>query len=208
MPDLNLNSLSRFSKQSSTMVLEVYSHCEVPAGCGGAVLRWRRAGEPVPFNMRTLFASKEATIFLDEAVITRQVRPDVMFGKHVLGFHLKDIAPSDGVIMFRAEITEQFLKIMKFEGDFPIRTQDDGRWKYTFGEPASDDWKQPDFDDSKWLALRSREMDPMRPHGYNMSRFIDSLKQEGMMPLGPQEDGNFERPIWIRYVFSIEEAQK
>ncbi len=35
MPDLNLNSLSRFSKKSSTMILEVYSHCEVPAGCGG-----------------------------------------------------------------------------------------------------------------------------------------------------------------------------
>lgn len=207
MPDLNLNSLSRFSKKSSTMILEVYSHCEVPAGCGGAVLRWRRAGEPIPFNMRTLFASQEATIFLDETVITRHVRPDVLFGKHVLGFHLNTIVPSDGVIMFKADITDQFLEIMKFEGDFPIRTRDNGRWKYTFGKPANDDWKHPDFDDSNWQPLQLKEMNPIRPRGYDMSRFINNLKNEGIVPLGAQEDGKFERPIWIRYVFSIAEVQ-
>ncbi|MCI0713596.1 MAG: hypothetical protein L0154_25795 [Chloroflexi bacterium] len=207
MPDLNLNSLSRFSKKSTRLILEEYSHCEVPAGCGGVVLRWRRAGEPIPFTMRTLFASKLSAIFLDETVITRHVRPDVMFGTHVLGFHLDKIAPDDGVIMFRAEISQQFLDIITFAGDFPIRTQANGRWRYTFGTPANDDWKHPDFDDGKWQPLQLKEMNPMRPHGYSLSRFIDNLKDEGITPLGTQEDGSFERPIWIRYVFSITEAQ-
>jgi len=34
-----LNSLHRFTKHSK-LVLEAHSHCEVPAGCGGAVFKW------------------------------------------------------------------------------------------------------------------------------------------------------------------------
>jgi hypothetical protein len=37
--DLRLNSLSRYTKRSPEYVLEEHSHCEVPAGCGGVVLR-------------------------------------------------------------------------------------------------------------------------------------------------------------------------
>jgi hypothetical protein len=206
MPDLNLNSLSRFSKKSTRLILEEYSHCEVPAGCGGVVLRWRKAGEPIPFTMRTLFASKQANIFLDGEIITRHVRPDVMFGQHVLGFHLEGIVPDDGIIMFKAEISEQFRDIMSFEGDFPIRTKADDRWKYLFASSADENWKQLDFDDSNWTPLKRKEMDPTRPHGYNLARFIENLENEGIAPLGTQEEGETERPIWIRYVFSIEEA--
>ena len=39
--ELRLNSI-RFDKQSPRLTLEEHSHCEVPAGCGGVVLRWRQ----------------------------------------------------------------------------------------------------------------------------------------------------------------------
>ena len=32
---LRLNTLNRFRKHSPRLLLEEYSHCEVPAGCGG-----------------------------------------------------------------------------------------------------------------------------------------------------------------------------
>lgn len=41
MPDnLKLNTLDRFTKQPGLLALQESSHCEVPAGCGGVVLRW------------------------------------------------------------------------------------------------------------------------------------------------------------------------
>lgn len=53
MPDreLKLNSISRFSKQSPRLVLEEHGHCEVPAGCGGVVLRWRGADDPIALKL-------------------------------------------------------------------------------------------------------------------------------------------------------------
>ena len=49
--DLRLNELQRYRKTSSRLALEVHSHCEVPAGCGGVVLRWRRPGAPVGISL-------------------------------------------------------------------------------------------------------------------------------------------------------------
>jgi hypothetical protein len=40
-----LNSLDRFRKQPGRLVLEEHSHCQVPAGCGGGVLRRRNPQE-------------------------------------------------------------------------------------------------------------------------------------------------------------------
>ena len=43
MPDrqLRINTLSRYRGRPPRLVLEEHNHCEVPAGCGGVVLRWR-----------------------------------------------------------------------------------------------------------------------------------------------------------------------
>jgi hypothetical protein len=65
MPDeLRLNSLSRYSKQSDEYTLEVHSHCEVPAGCGGVVLRWRNPRLSIPIEIWT-YTTGEAQLFLD-----------------------------------------------------------------------------------------------------------------------------------------------
>ena len=49
MSEQQLNSLERFRKRSPRLLLEQYDSCEVPAGCGGVVLRWRdpHAARPV-----------------------------------------------------------------------------------------------------------------------------------------------------------------
>jgi hypothetical protein len=43
-----LNSLDRFRKHPGQLVLEEHGHCEVPAGCGGVVLRWRNPNPSPP----------------------------------------------------------------------------------------------------------------------------------------------------------------
>src|SRR5574339_211352 len=53
---LRLNTLHRFRKHSPRLLLQEYSHCEVPAGCGGVVLRWidREGGLPVVVRVAAL----------------------------------------------------------------------------------------------------------------------------------------------------------
>ena len=56
--ELSVNELQRFTKESQQLVLEQYGHCEVPAGCGGVVLRWVNPGAPVPMGCRVFSAGR------------------------------------------------------------------------------------------------------------------------------------------------------
>ncbi len=49
--ELRLNSIDRYVKRSPHFVLEEHGHCEVPAGCGGVVLRWLNPATTVPVRL-------------------------------------------------------------------------------------------------------------------------------------------------------------
>lgn len=51
-----LNSIDRFRKRPQRFVLEEHGHCEIPAGCGGVVLRWRNPQAAVPDAQRAFQA--------------------------------------------------------------------------------------------------------------------------------------------------------
>jgi len=63
--DLRLNELQRYRKTSSRLALEVHSHCEEPAGCGGVVLRWRRPGAPIGISLLSYVSGSSEGPFLD-----------------------------------------------------------------------------------------------------------------------------------------------
>jgi hypothetical protein len=84
--ELRLNSLARYPKSSPLFVLEEHGHCEVPAGCGGVVLRWRNPRAGVPVHM-WLYHEGDGALFLDGASLP-SARPVVSFGEHVLAFEL------------------------------------------------------------------------------------------------------------------------
>ena len=46
MRELKLNTLGRYGKNASHLVLEEHSHCEVPAGCGDKNPACRRQSQP------------------------------------------------------------------------------------------------------------------------------------------------------------------
>ena len=56
--DLKLNRMGK-----KGLVLEEYSHCEVPAGCGGVVIRWARSDAPA--EVRFVIPGPDARIYVD-----------------------------------------------------------------------------------------------------------------------------------------------
>ena len=76
--DLELNSLGRYGKSGSRLVLEEHGSCEVPAGCGGAVLRWRNPDSGLLFLLHA-FGNNKGSILLD-GVAPSSARPLIPFG--------------------------------------------------------------------------------------------------------------------------------
>lgn len=90
--DLRLNTLHRFAKHSPRLVLEEYSHCEVPAGCGGAVLRWLDPQEGIAarIEVRTL-GSVETWL---DATLVHGSHVTISPGAHTLFLHVKELGTS------------------------------------------------------------------------------------------------------------------
>src|SRR5437763_2980929 len=95
-----VNSLERFRKRSGRLVLEEHGHCEVPAGCGGVVLRWRNPLATIPLIV-SLYTPVEAHCFLDETEL-RTGGIDLRPGTHVVATAIEPVDCSAGLIMFAA----------------------------------------------------------------------------------------------------------
>src|SRR5262245_44488778 len=95
-----LNTLRRFRKHPQRLVLEEHSHCEVPAGCGGVVLRWRNPLAAVPLTL-SLYAPVKVTFFVDGAAL-QSSRVDVAPGRHVLGIAIENVDLDNGLLMVAA----------------------------------------------------------------------------------------------------------
>jgi hypothetical protein len=204
--ELRLNSLSRYEKVSPLFILEEHGHCEVPAGCGGVVLRWRNPNAGIPFSMR-LYSPGNCRLYVDGA-LPPSSRPVLPFGQHVLAFVVSGFDPEYTVLMFNgvgnvegdmraltsADITR--------EAEVLVRTAPDGTWRYTFSEPDDDAWMHPGFDDGGWSAMRRCDPPPIAD-GENQpaGRYqLDSLTRAGAESLGVR--GSASR-VWIRKVFEL-----
>jgi hypothetical protein len=155
----DLNSLSRFRKQAGRLILEEHGHCEVPAGCGGVVLRWRNPLSTVPIIIR-VYSPARLTCFLDGAEV-RIGMVDLAPGRHAFTFVLEDAVLSAGLIVFSA------VRFGFPAGDSPpsavvevplqLLSAADGSWKCVVHEPPTEDWKLPTFDDREWSVLTRTE---------------------------------------------------
>jgi hypothetical protein len=148
-----LNTLGRFRKDPGRLVLEEHSHCEVPAGCGGVVLRWRtRAVLPVVFHC---YLSGQGNWLLDGEELST-ARVDLVSGRHVIACAISSVDRSSGLILFAA--THWTAAPAGSPGSdpsqpsFKLVSAGDGSWKYTLDEPPAG-WSLPSFDDARWPAL-------------------------------------------------------
>src|SRR3954468_8478318 len=96
--DLELNSIDRYVKASPRFVLEEHSHCEVPAGCGGVVLRWSNPALAVPVRLEvwTSEGAGRRTVRID-GVMPSTSRPQIPPGRRV--FMIEAQPPEDEQIL-------------------------------------------------------------------------------------------------------------
>jgi hypothetical protein len=202
----DLNSLSRFRKQSRRLVLEEHSHCEVPAGCGGVVLRWRDPLALVPLTLY-LYTPVSAVCLLDGEEL-RSTRVDLPPGKHVVTLALENLNLSAGVILFAAvhagtpaEAKPQALVI---EAPVKVVSADDGTWRGTVNQPVSDDWKSLAFADQDWHVLTRAKVPKLDAHTTGKYQHDECVRQ-GAIGLGlPAPGGKQERAKWWQRLLGLQ----
>jgi len=202
--ELRLNSLSRYAKESPLFILEEHGHCEVPAGCGGVVLRWRdpRVGVPVRLH---LYTAGECRFQLD-GVTTTSARPVVPYGEHVLAFALADVDPEFIALMFAAVYRPaddpHVDSVPAQTGEISILSGVDDGWRYSSTEPVDDGWTLPGFDDSGWQPMRGcEERRPPEDSGWDRDRYqVDRLRELGAAGLGVTGGPG---PVWVRKSFTL-----
>jgi hypothetical protein len=205
MPDrkLKLNSLDRYSKDSPELVLEEYGSCEVPAGCGGVVLRWRNPDEGIPLPVG-IYTAGERDVTLDEQPLVSG-RPMVSFGEHVLAITVSGFDPACIVLMFAAIYDEADLAGVRLSHPTGqaarILSAADGTWKYT-AEPPDEEWAGLAYDDTGWLPMVARETArPPRDPQRDLDRWtLQRLSKKGAAGLGVRSHAP---KVWIRKRFVV-----
>jgi hypothetical protein len=134
---LRLNTLHRFSKHSPRLLLQEYSHCEVPAGCGGVVLRWieREGGLPVILRMAALGPIQ---CWLDEVELSSSTAL-LHRGEHVLALEVTELPRANTPIAVRLDVN------LPNNSATLLRSAPDPRWWYTPTRPSGD-WRTLAYD--------------------------------------------------------------
>ncbi|MGI5146626.1 hypothetical protein ACQEVC_09610 [Plantactinospora sp. CA-294935] len=201
--ELRLNSVSRYAKESPLFILEEHGHCEVPAGCGGVVLRWRDPLAGIPLRIR-LHAAGECRMLLDGAE-PPSARPVVPYGEHVLACTVAEVDPAYIALMFAAVYgpgDSHVDSTPEPAGETSILSTVDGTWRWSSTEPADDAWTRTGFDDTGWAPMELRaEHRPPEGTGWDQAGYqVRQLGELGAVGLGvPDGTG----PIWVRKTFRL-----
>jgi hypothetical protein len=199
-----LNSLDRFRKQSGRLVLEEHGHCEIPAGCGGVVLRWRNPHIALPFVIH-LYTRAAGRCFLDGEEV-RLGRRDIAIGRHILALAIEDVELSTGLLLFAASHDPKDYGRRKSsgagEGPLNVLSAADGTWKCTLAEPPPE-WTSLAFDDRDWLAM-SKAPTPKLDRGEEGAYAIDCCARLDAACLDlPRGDHPTRGRVWVRKVFEV-----
>jgi hypothetical protein len=134
---LRLNTLHRFSKHSPRLLLQEYSHCEVPAGCGGVVLRWIDREHRLPVILRMAALAPIRCWLDDRELISSTVELEA--GTHVLALELAELPHANTPIVVRLDVN------LPNDSATLLRSTSDSRWFHTLTEPAGG-WRGLGYD--------------------------------------------------------------
>jgi hypothetical protein len=199
MPDdLKLNSISRFSKASSRLHLEEHGHCEVPAGCGGVVLRWYNPAKALPL-LFVIYCPTRARLFIN-GIESTSARPLVPLGAVVLALEFETVVPGQALFVLAGGRNETFH--FSEEATCVLRSVPDGSWRFNVARPPNE-WMMPEFDGSAWPALVERPVDPPSPDDYRRHYATEWLTRFGARPLGVPAEVPATQ-VWVRKEFRNE----
>jgi hypothetical protein len=189
--ELRLNTLHRFAKRSSRLVLQEYSHCEVPAGCGGYVFRWRNPESGLPLTLH-ISCHGETELWIDGRRASA-THVDLPFGEHALALHVR-LSRERGVLVFAAA------RALPDEEDGPLvcRTSEGG-WRLSATAPAGDGWLAPGFDDGAWTQMRATDLTADVTHD-------EAWRYEYLVGMGADALLVPTKEAWIRHVFRVERS--
>lgn len=192
--DLYLNELHRYRKTSSKVVLEVHSHCEVPAGCGGVVLRWRRPGEDIGVSIWTYLGSPHEGILLDGKRLAEQ-RATVTPGPHVIALVVDDPGP-EGFLLLHASLEPN---IASAKRRIAVSRADAG-FRASITEPG-EGWQLPGFDDAGFTPLVEGPVPAPEKEKWRH----EALLRYGAKGLGlpPLSQASAPR-AWVRWTFRVD----
>lgn len=201
--ELKLNAI-RTVKQSPGLVLEEHGHCEVPAGCGGVVLRWRsRSRFPVQVWIHTL---ESKAIFLDGEPMTSG-RPLVEAGDHVLALRFERIDPAAAVLMAACRLDLRRPRVSNPqpppEGAFRLLSLPDGTWRFTAEPPPDDSWMRPGFDDASWDAMIARDFPEPAENDWGAIGRMRRIRELGGQSLGIDRPGG-PTALLVRRAFRLD----
>jgi hypothetical protein len=190
---LRLNTLHRFRKHSPRLLLEEYSHCEVPAGCGGVVLRWIDRDAGTPALMRTVVEA-QITAWIDGAQLDSG-RVDLRAGVHTLALELTQIEPRTGPAPLLLAIVRTLPgdELDEEEGVVLLRSQVGRAWR-VLGEQPPAGWTAIEFDDSQWPVAGPAELDAKQRESWR----VQQIQRRGAVPIAlPPERA------WVRVRFEV-----
>jgi hypothetical protein len=204
MSEQPLNSLERFRKRPGRLVLETHSHCEVPAGCGGVVLRWRDPRAALPLLVAAYSTSKWA-LFIDGAEVTR-TGLDLAPGPHALALTLDEIDLTGGLFLLSLfhdpARGDKHTDSPFTDWAWQLVSAADGSWKATLAEPA-EGWLTAAVAGLDWEALTRTVATPAvdwaRPGAFQLHRCFEAGAAYLALPGGISGRGK----VWVRTAFTV-----
>jgi hypothetical protein len=176
--DLRLNSIDRYVKSSPRFVLEEHSGCEVPAGCGGVVLRWRDAKTEVPVRMHVATMNvTEIDVRVDGGRLPSS-RPLLAPGPHELTIDLVAATSATAQFLFYARLAPDTSPVTPQDAVPLLTTAVAQPWEWTeLLDPAPGALVPADAD---WRPMVPGELPAdEKERGYQVSR----LARDGAAPL-------------------------
>lgn len=191
--DLRLNTLHRFAKHSPRLVLHEYSHCEVPAGCGGVILRWYDREQGAPAMVRVRGEEIEADCWLDGAPLASSFAI-LGAGPRVLAVHVRRSQPSAVPRPFTVAIT------FDDDDDNDLLAHRPSRWRAAAAAPA-EGWTLLGFDEAGWTAPPLASAELIAAQGEWMQRQLEQAAAGGRHVLALEAD-----ELWLRITFTAPAA--
>jgi len=204
--DLDLNNLERFTKQPAGLIQEVYDHCEVPAGCGGVVLRWVSPTKGIPVRVLVYTnATMMGSVHVDgieQAHMMQHITP----GPHLISLAFEKIPREGLVVMFGLGNADHMFGLPQRSSDDPTVAvaSHPGTWRVTTAAP-SEAWTALDFDDDDWpLMIAAHHAPEPRSRGYYQYQQCERLGAQG---LGLPHSSASDR-AWIRARINVVPTQE
>ena len=149
--EIDINSVERFSKQSKKLILEELNRCEVPAGCGGVVLRWLSLEHGLSVGFRIRHFDAESQVYCNGQYLPNCCT-NLPFSPGVLAIHIEKRVDDFDWFSVVANHTSYTREAQHGETIPELSLSDDGTWKFTT-EPPTENWTEIEFNDSSWETM-------------------------------------------------------